>query len=131
VLFLVVVRYGGFRALVGGVLAARALARRHGVERALGWRVEDALVVGLVVALVAGWVGAAVEEGRVVLTRNCGEFVRLSAATPSHFGILGVYHDADPSKDMSWNAIVPAVGNVEAAGVPLRGEFLVLNARHW
>jgi predicted nuclease of predicted toxin-antitoxin system len=75
--------------------------------------------------------GRAVEEGRVLLTRNCGDFVRLSAATPSHFGILGVYQDADPSKDMSWNAIVRAVGNVEAAGVPLRGEFVALNAWHW
>ena len=40
VLVIPAVGYGSFFAPVGGVLAARALTRRHGLDRALGWPVR-------------------------------------------------------------------------------------------
>jgi hypothetical protein len=70
----------------------------------------------------------AVRDRRVLLTRNCGDFLTLHGREPTHQGILAIYQDADPAKNMSYREIVRAVGNVEASGFSVDGAFVVLNA---
>jgi Domain of unknown function (DUF5615) len=50
-----------------------------------------------------------------VITKNPADFLELHRANPTHAGILGVYQDNDPSRDMSQADIVRAIANVEAA----------------
>lgn len=68
---------------------------------------------------------------RVVLTQNCRDFLALHGQIPDHAGILAVFHDRDASKDMSREEIARATRNVEAAGVEVAEQFLVLNAWRW
>jgi predicted nuclease of predicted toxin-antitoxin system len=67
-------------------------------------------------------------EDRLVLTRNCEEFRALHAAQPDPPGIGAIYQDRDPSKNMTYAEIVRALANLEASGLELAGQFLVLNA---
>ncbi len=46
-----------------------------------------------------------------------------------HPGILVVRRDNDPKRDLKAAGIVRAIRNLEAAGVPVRDTFHVLN--HW
>ncbi len=61
----------------------------------------------------------AVQQKRIVLTRNCYDFSNESAALQGrgghHEGILLIYVKNDPEKDMSYDEIVQAVENVEKA----------------
>ena len=70
-------------------------------------------------------------ENRLLLTRNCEEFRALHAAQPSPPGIGAIYQDRDPSKNMTYAAIVRALENLEASGLELAGQFVVLNAWHY
>jgi predicted nuclease of predicted toxin-antitoxin system len=67
------------------------------------------------------------QKGRVLLTRNCDDFEELHQASSVHPGILSVYQDLDPSKNMSYQAIVKAIANLEAAGYEVKNQFIVLN----
>ena len=67
-------------------------------------------------------------ENRLLLTRNCEEFRARHAAHPEPPGIGAIYQDHDPSKNMSYAAIVRALANLEASGLELAGQFVVLNA---
>ena len=73
----------------------------------------------------------ATAESRVLLTRNVGDFRALHEAGEPHAGLLGIFFDADPKKDLSDAAIVQAITNLEAAGVPITGEFHAVNAWSW
>ena len=64
----------------------------------------------------------------VLLTRDGSDFGVLHAAMPQHPGILVVYLDNDPTRDMSGAEIAKAIANLEAAGVELRNTFQPLNA---
>lgn len=64
---------------------------------------------------------------RILLTRNCDDFQALHQANPNHPGILAIYQDAEPAKNMSYQAIVDTIGNLEAAGLALVNQFVVLN----
>ena len=75
--------------------------------------------------------GRAIQEQRALLTRNCGDFLDLHGAVPNHHGILTIYQDADPAKNMSYADIVRALGNLAASGVSLPGAFIVVNAWRW
>jgi predicted nuclease of predicted toxin-antitoxin system len=70
----------------------------------------------------------AARKGRVVLTRNCADYLELHRQDPSHHGILCIYQDSDPSKAMTHADIPRAIDNLEGAGVPLAGNFVALNA---
>jgi hypothetical protein len=70
----------------------------------------------------------AAQEGRVLLTKNPDDFAQLHAGDSQHAGILAIYQDNDPSRDMSYGEIVRAIANLESAGVPIAGSFHVLNA---
>lgn len=70
---------------------------------------------------------AARENERVLLTRNCDDFQQLHQANPEHSGILAVYQDSGASKNMSYQAIVKAIDNLEIAEYELNNQFVVLN----
>ena len=67
-------------------------------------------------------------EGRTLLTRNVHHFLILHNADQTHVGILAEHQDKDPSKNMSSTDIVQAIGNLEASGWDLRGQFIAINA---
>ena len=64
---------------------------------------------------------------RVVLTQNVGDFRELHDADPEHPGILGIFHERDPSGHMTYADIVRAIGNPESSGIEVASEFHVLN----
>jgi hypothetical protein len=69
---------------------------------------------------------------RVVLTRNCDDYYALHSAGQTHTGILSVYLNRDPRKDLSYADIVRAIANLEThavqSGWELAGQFVALNA---
>lgn len=67
------------------------------------------------------------ELGRVLLTQNVGDFRKLHEEDMEHPGILGIFHERDRSRDMTYADIARAIGNIEAAGLEIHGEFHVLN----
>ncbi len=64
-----------------------------------------------------------------LLTYNCQDFIDLHEQGIKHCGILAVYREANPTKDMGFKAIVKAIANLEAASIPLANQFISLN--HW
>lgn len=64
----------------------------------------------------------------MLLTRNCGDFLALSAEARDHHGILAVYQESDPSKNMRFGEIVRATGNVDLSSLAPSEGFIVLNA---
>jgi hypothetical protein len=70
-------------------------------------------------------------EGRAVLTRNCGDFAALHAANPVHGGIIGIYQDEEPAKNMTYGQVVEALAHFSASGLDIGGQFVVLNTWRW
>jgi ABC-type branched-subunit amino acid transport system ATPase component len=66
--------------------------------------------------------------GQVILTYNPADFMQLHQQHSNHPGILAVYQDNDPTKDMTYTEIVRAIANLEETDVQLAGGFWVLNA---
>jgi predicted nuclease of predicted toxin-antitoxin system len=75
----------------------------------------------------------AIEETRVVLTRNYRDFENLHnlvmKSQGHHPGVLLVRRDNDPSRNLSPRDIVRAIRNLEAGGLPTADHCHVLN--HW
>ncbi len=46
---------------------------------------------------------------------------------PDHPGILVVYQDNDPARDMSYREIIQAIANLESTDVTIAGGFWPLN----
>jgi hypothetical protein len=73
----------------------------------------------------------AAARGHTLITKNPADFKALHNLDHRHSGILGVYQDNDPSRDMSNADIVRAIGNLERAVLqgapPILGEFHTLN----
>ncbi len=68
------------------------------------------------------------QEERILLTQNCDDFRVLHHADPVHPGILAIFNDRDPSKNMTYASIVKAIANLEASGWELSGQLVTLNA---
>lgn len=70
-------------------------------------------------------------QGLTIVTKNPADFKTLHESNRAHVGILAVYQDNDPARDMSDADIVRAVRNLEEAvvhgGPPIAGEFHTLN----
>lgn len=113
------------RLLVDEDTQAHTLVRRL---REAGHDVRTVAEEGLNAAPDPTVLAAATADRRTLLTRNAGDFERLHRHNPVHFGILAVYADADPAKNMAYPAIAAAIGKLEYAGLDLAGEFLALNA---
>ena len=71
------------------------------------------------------------QKRRVLLTRNCDDFLELHGLNPSHAGILAVYQSPDTAKNMSYQTIVKAIANLEMAGYELENQFVILNQWNW
>ena len=73
----------------------------------------------------------AIHENRVFLTGNYGDFEDLhqliSEAHGNHPGILVVRQEDTPTRKMTPKAIVTAIRKLEAAGVPIANEYIILN----
>jgi predicted nuclease of predicted toxin-antitoxin system len=65
--------------------------------------------------------------GRVLLTHNTDDFHELHRERPSHRGIIAVYRNADPRKNMNHAQIAAAIRRFETSGVAITGEFHGLN----
>ncbi len=70
----------------------------------------------------------AITNGLILLTKNPDDFFELHQNDPHHAGILLVYQDNDPDRDMSHAEIVRAIANLEQASVAFAGSCHVLNA---
>lgn len=79
----------------------------------------------------AAVVARAITERRVLLTRNCGDFLALHQDNDGHPGILAVYQDGDPSKNMSYPEVAQAISNLTGAGGQVDKQFVALNAWRW
>jgi predicted nuclease of predicted toxin-antitoxin system len=66
-----------------------------------------------------------------IITKNPSDFKNLHLADANHAGILAVYQDNDPNRDMSDAEIVRSIANLELAaqtgGEPIQGRFHSLN----
>jgi predicted nuclease of predicted toxin-antitoxin system len=75
----------------------------------------------------------AIHEQRACLSRNYEDFEELhllvAEAQGHHFGIVIVRRENDPTRDLTPKGIVSALRKLEAAGVPIENEYIVLN--HW
>jgi putative protein kinase ArgK-like GTPase of G3E family len=67
-------------------------------------------------------------ERRVVLTRNGRDFQVLHEANPGHGGVLVEHQDRNPAKNMNEADLVRAIGNLEASGWDIAGQFVAINA---
>ncbi len=70
----------------------------------------------------------AAANGLILLTKNSDDFLELHGKDAGHAGLLLVYQDNDPDRDMSQADIVKAITNMEQAGVVFAGTCHVLNA---
>jgi predicted nuclease of predicted toxin-antitoxin system len=75
----------------------------------------------------------AVADDRVCVTKNHDDFWILHNLIKQvgghHPGIFVIRQDNDPSCDLTSKGIVSAIRKLEASGVPIKDEFIVLN--HW
>jgi predicted nuclease of predicted toxin-antitoxin system len=73
----------------------------------------------------------ALREDRVLVSKNNDDFEMLHdlirQAQGHHPGIFMIRQDNDPNRDMKPRHIVRAIRNLEAASVPIRDQFIVLN----
>lgn len=70
----------------------------------------------------------AADSDRVLLTRNCTDYLSLHEQGATHGGILCVYQDSNPAKAMCYEDIARALMNLERSEVRMAGVFLALNA---
>jgi hypothetical protein len=75
----------------------------------------------------------AIREGRALLSRNYKDFgpmnLLVKESKGRHSGILMIRHDNPKKRRMKSHDIVRALRKLEAAGVPIANEYIVLN--HW
>ena len=69
--------------------------------------------------------------GRVLLTFNPRDFKRFHDQETCYPGILAVYQDNDPTKDMSYGDIVQSIANLERNVPQIANGFWVLNVYLW
>src|SRR5436190_1270300 len=74
---------------------------------------------------------AAIQRGRVLLTKNHDDFELLSDLVlfvgGHHPGVLVIREDKDPKRDMSQKQIVRALRNFVSSGYPVEDEVHILN----
>ncbi len=68
-------------------------------------------------------------QGRALLTHNVADFLALAQQAGEHAGVLAIFRDGNPRNTMDYEQIVRAIGALDAAGLPVQGQFHILN--HW
>lgn len=66
------------------------------------------------------------QAGRILMTKDPGDFKRLHDGNRSHSGIFAIYQNNRPG-DMSDADVARAVENVIALNQPVAGQFISLN----
>ncbi len=101
--------------------------------RDAGHDVQTATEAGLIHKPDAQVLAQAAREARLVMTRNCGDFLALHRAAPDPPGVLAIYQH-NTASDISDTDIVQALANLEAVsagtGWAPAGQFVVLNQWH-
>ena len=69
--------------------------------------------------------------GRAILTLNPKDFKTLHDQDAAHAGILAIYQDNDPTRDMHYTDIVRAIANLERSVPQIDGGFWILNVYRW
>ena len=73
----------------------------------------------------------AIRSTRALLTYNYEDFEELHDlicdANGVHSGILVVRQENNPTRDLTEKGIVNAIRKLEAAGVPIQNEYIILN----
>jgi predicted nuclease of predicted toxin-antitoxin system len=73
----------------------------------------------------------AIADDCICLTKNHDDFLILHnlirQARGTHPGIFVVRQDNDPRRDLTAKGVVSAIRKLEAAGVPIQDEFIILN----
>ena len=89
--------------------------------------------VGMAGKLDALHLAHSIADDRVCLTSDHDDYVALQflikEAQGHHPGILVVRYDNDPTRDLTPKGIVGAIRKLEAGGVPMPNEYVILN--HW
>jgi predicted nuclease of predicted toxin-antitoxin system len=70
----------------------------------------------------------AAENNMMLLTKNPDDFFELHERNSLHSGILLLYQDNDPDRDMTHADVARAIANLEQAGTTFEGFCHVLNA---
>jgi hypothetical protein len=70
----------------------------------------------------------AADSGLILVTKNPDDILAFHDTDAKHAGILLIYQDNDPARDMSAADVVRAIANLESAGISLPGTVQVLNA---
>lgn len=68
-------------------------------------------------------------QGRALLTHNVADFLALAQQAGADAGVLAIFRDGNPRNTMSHEQIVRAIGALQATGLPVQGQFHILN--HW
>jgi hypothetical protein len=72
------------------------------------------------------------EQRAAVLTINAIDFARLAEATPAHAGLLLLYRENDPTRDLRAEAVAAAIGRIgETYPGGVAGMILVVNQFRW
>ena len=64
-------------------------------------------------------------QERALLTHNVADFL----PPAQHAGVLAIFRDGNPRNTMGYEQIVLAIAALEAASLPVQGQFHILN--HW
>ncbi len=99
--------------------------------RNLGHEVVSPRVVGTRGARDEDHLRYAADNDLVLMTANAGDFVQLNRKWTDdhigHSGILIVYRENNPARDMSFQEIAQAVGAVEESRIPIASTCQNLN----
>ena len=98
-----------------------------GLLRREGYKVTTPVEAGMLGAKDPDHFRFAVNHGLTILTENTDDFIELHKQNPNHSGILLVYKENDPKKDMSNHEILRAINNVVGLNIPLSGQLIALN----
>jgi predicted nuclease of predicted toxin-antitoxin system len=98
-----------------------------GLLREAGHEVISPRAVGIRGATDEEHLSYAAAHVLVLLTANAKDFITLHdawrAQQKDHYGILIVYRENNPARDMSFGQIAKAVSNIERSGLPLGNTF--------
>lgn len=107
--------------------------RRFQLLRKAGHDVQAPRDVGMVGQADPVHLTRAIRDGRVCVTKNYDDFWLLHAlliqGNGRHPGIVVIRQENNPTRDLTPKGIVAAIRKLEAAGVPIENEYIVLN--HW
>lgn len=68
-------------------------------------------------------------KGYVLLTANPSDFLELYQKQPHHAGILAVYQDNNPKKDLTFQEMVYCIQKIIKKNISFKNQFIILN--HW